>query len=281
MTFRYLVLAKLVLALSLSSVFAGPTLAEADFERHVRPVLIEHCQRCHGAKKQMGGLRLDSREALLKGGDSGPAVVAGKTAESRLIQAVRHSGELKMPPRRKLPASAIAALEVWVRAGAPWPAARPVTGLTEQWKRHWAFQPVRPVAVPAVKDIAWTRNSIDLFIRAKLEAKGLAPSPAADRRTLIRRLSFDLIGLPPTPEEVGAFVNDSRPGAYERLVDRLLASPHHGERWARYWLDVARYADTKGYVFFQEANYPWGYTYRDYLIEAFNEDRPWNRMILE
>jgi hypothetical protein len=267
---------------SLASAGTRPlTPAEADFERHVRPVLVEHCQRCHGAKKQMGGLRLDSRETLLKGGDNGPAVVPGKPDNSRLIQAVRQSGELKMPPKSKLPAPAVAALEAWVKAGAPWPATRPVSATSEEWKRHWAFLPVRPASPPAVKESDWTRNPIDRFILAKLQAKGLAPSPEADRRTIIRRLSFDLVGLPPAPEEVDAFVADTRPHAYERLVDRLLASPRHGERWARYWLDVARYADTKGYVFFEEANYPWGWTYRDYLIESFNEDRPWDRMILE
>jgi hypothetical protein len=255
--------------------------AESAFERHVRPVLVEHCQGCHGAKKQMGGLRLDSRELLLKGGDNGPVVVPGKADDSRLIQAVRHAGDLKMPPKRKLPAPAIAALEAWVKVGVPWPAARPGTSGAEEWKRHWAFQPVRRVSPPAVKDTGYSRNPIDRFILARLQSNELRPSPKADRRTLIRRLSFDLIGLPPAPEEVEAFVNDTRPDAYERLVDRLLASPRHGERWARYWLDVARYADTKGYVFFEEAAYPWGYTYRDYLIESFNEDRPYNRMILE
>jgi hypothetical protein len=281
-SFRLSVWAAVVLAVPAGTALARPlTPSEADFEKHVRPVLVEHCQRCHGGKKQMGGLRLDSREALLKGGDSGPAVVPGKADASRLIHAVRHTGELKMPPKSKLPAPALAALEAWVRAGAPWPAAHPVSAASEEWKRHWAFQPVRAVAPPAVKDAAWPRNPVDRFILAKLEAKGLVPSPEADRRTLIRRLSFDLVGLPPGAEEVEAFVADTHPSAYDRLVDRLLASPRHGERWARYWLDVARYADTKGYVFFEEANYPWGWTYRDYLIESFNEDRPWDRMVLE
>jgi hypothetical protein len=264
-----------------SLAIAGPSLAEQEFERHVRPLLVEHCQRCHGAKKQMGGLRLDSREAILKGGDNGPVVKPGDPAGSRLIQAIRHEGDLKMPPKSKLPLSAVAALTAWVKAGVPWPAPARTGAEPDAWKRHWAFQRVRRPELPVVKNADWSRTAIDRFVLARLEAKGLSPSQEADRRTLIRRLSFDLIGLPPTPEEVGAFVADGRPDAYERLVDRLLASPRHGERWARYWLDVARFADTKGYVFFQEADYPWGWTYRDYLIEAFNHDRPYDRMILE
>jgi hypothetical protein len=269
----------------LLSAAAGPanaaTPAEADFERHVRPVLVEHCQRCHGAKKQMGGLRLDSRAAMLKGGDNGLVVKPGDPAGSRLLQAIRHEGDLKMPPKVKLPAPAIVALTAWVKAGVPWPVPSRAGADLDSWKRHWAFQPVRRPELPAVQNAGWLRTPIDCFVLAKLEAKGLSPSLEANRRTLIRRLTFDVIGLPPSPEEIDAFLADRRPDAYERLVDRLLASPHHGERWTRYWLDVARFADTKGYVFFQEADYPWGWTYRDYLIEAFNEDRPFDRMILE
>ncbi|HEX5270698.1 MAG TPA: DUF1549 domain-containing protein, partial [Gemmataceae bacterium] len=148
-------------------------------------------------------------------------------------------------------------------------------------KPHWAFRPVRRPAVPAVKNAAWPRTSIDRFVLARLEEKGLTPSPEADRRTLIRRATFDLTGLPPTPEEVAAFEADPAPDAYERLIDRLLASPHYGERWGRYWLDVGRYADTKGYVFFEEANFPWAWTYRDYVIRAFNDDLPYDRFVLE
>jgi hypothetical protein len=257
------------------------TPAEQDFERRVRPILVEQCQSCHGPKKQMGGLRLDSREAILKGGDSGPALKTGDPDESRLIRAVRHDGDLKMPPRKKLPPPAIDALAAWVKAGAPWPAAERVDLDRDVWKRHWAFQPVRRPPVPALRTATHARNPIDRFIVHRLVAKGLSPSAEADRRTLMRRLSFDLVGLPPTPEEVEAFVRDDRPDAYMRLVDRLLASPRYGERWGRYWLDVARYADTKGYVFFEESDYPWGWTYRDYIIEAFNEDRPYDRFLIE
>jgi mono/diheme cytochrome c family protein len=256
------------------------TPAEQAFERHVRPILVEHCQGCHGGKKQMGGLRLDSREALAKGGDNGAVVKAGDPDGSRLIQAVRHAGELKMPPRKRLPAEAVAALEAWVRAGAAWPSERAAAD-GEAWRRHWAFQPVRRPAVPTPRNGGQAKNAIDAFILDKLDAKGLSLSVEADRRTLIRRLSFDLVGLPPAPEEVDTFVKDARPGAYERLLDRLLASPHYGERWGRHWLDVARYADTKGYVFFEETDYPWGWTYRDYVIESLNEDKPYDRFLVE
>jgi cytochrome c553 len=255
------------------------TAAEAAFERHVRPVLLARCAGCHGPKKRMGGLRLDTRAGLRQGGDNGPVIQPGNPGASRLIQAVRQAGALKMPPEGKLPPDAVVALEAWVRAGAAWPEEAspvPVGGRS----RHWAFRPVRRPAAPRARGLG-ARTAIDAFLLAGLQEKGLSFAPEAGRRTLIRRLSFDLVGLPPAPEEVEAFVADGRPDAYERLVERYLASPRHGERWARYWLDVARYADTKGYVFFEEANYPWGYTYRDYLIEAFNEDRPYDRMVLE
>ncbi len=257
---------------------------EAFFEARIRPLLAEHCWSCHGPKKQKGGLRLDSRPALLEGGDSGPAVKPGDPAASLLIHAVRHEGATKMPPKGKLPAPAIDALTSWVKSGAPWPrtaTARGTQTVAAAGKSHWAFQPVKDPPLPAVKDAAWPRTPIDRFILAKLEQKGLMPSAAADRRTLLRRVTFDLTGLPPTPEELAAFEADPSPTAYDKVVDRLLASPHYGERWGRYWLDVARYADTKGYVFFQEADFPWAYTYRDYVIRAFNEDLPYDRFILE
>ncbi len=263
---------------------AAPTREQLEFfEARVRPVLAEHCWKCHGPKKQMSGLRLDSRAALLQGGDDGPAVVPGHPEKSALIRAVRHAGPLKMPPKGKLPPQAVADLAAWIKMGAPWPAAQPpaVAKSADAWRTHWAFQPVRDPPLPAVRAADWPRTSVDRFILSALEAKGLTPSPAADRRTLIRRATFDLLGLPPTPEEVEAFMKDAAPDAYERLIDRLLASPHYGERWGRYWLDVARYADTKGYVFFEDANFPWAWTYRDYVIRAFNEDRPYDRFLLE
>jgi hypothetical protein len=260
----------------------APTAEEADFvERRVRPVLVEHCVGCHGPKKQMGGLRLDSPQAMLTGGDSGPALRPGDDG-SLLVRAVRQAGDLKMPPKKKLPPHAIDALAAWVKMGAPWPVAAPAgAGQAEAWQKHWAFQPVKDRPPPAARQAGWACTAIDRFVLAALEAKGLTPAPPADKRTLIRRVTFDLTGLPPTPEEIDAFERDTRPDAYERVVDRLLASPRYGERWARHWLDVARYADTKGYVFFEEADIPWAWTYRDYVIRAFNADLPYDRFILE
>jgi hypothetical protein len=260
------------------------------FELRVRPVLADNCIKCHGTKKQSSGLRLDSRDAVLKGGDNGPAVVAGKPDESLLIQAVAHTHEeLKMPPSGKLSEPAVAILRQWVAEGAPWPTAStgkpgsaaqadqaPANGAAQ-----WAFQPVRQPALPAVKDRTWIRTPVDRYVLAQLERAGIAPSPRADQRTLIRRATIDLWGIPPTPEEVDRFVADSAPDAFERLVDRLLASPRYGERWGRHWLDVARYADTKGYVFVQDRRYPYAYTYRDYVISAFNSDLPFDQFVRE
>jgi mono/diheme cytochrome c family protein len=252
------------------------------FESRIRPILAEHCFSCHGPKKQSAELRLDSRAALLAGNEDGPVIVVGEPEKSRLIHAVRRSGKLKMPPKEALPAQAVADLTAWVKMGAPWPETKVAGPIADDaWKKHWAFQPVRTPAVPNVRDGAWPLTAIDRFILAKLEEKGLRPSPAADRPTLIRRATFDLIGLPPTPEEVAAFEADRSPDAFAKVVDRLLASPHYGERWGRHWLDVARYSDTKGYVFFEESPFPWAYTYRDYVIRAFNEDLPYNRFIVE
>jgi len=252
------------------------------FEAKIRPILAEHCVQCHGPKKEKGGLRLDSKAGFLKGGDDGPVVVRGEPEKSPLILAVRHQGDLRMPPKQKLPPEAIAALTLWVKMGALWAESNARSNPdVDAWKRHWAFQPIRNPSSPQVKNQAWPTSAIDHFILAGLEAKGLMPSAAADRGTLIRRATFDLIGLPSTPDEVAAFEIDKSPEAFARVVDRLLASPHYGERWGRHWLDIARYADTKGYVFFQEANFPWAYTYRDYVLRAFNEDLPYDRFILE
>ena len=252
------------------------------FETRVRPVLAEHCFSCHGAKIGQSGLRLDTRAGLIRGGARGPALVAGHPERSRLIQAVRHEGALKMPPAGQLSANQIAALEDWVRSGAQWPVIR--TGDVARASRpvaHWAFRPVRRPAVPAVRTPSWVRTPVDAFILARLETKGLNPSPPADRRTLIRRAYFDLTGLPPAAEEIEAFAADRAPGAWERVVDRLLSSPHYGERWARYWLDVARYADTKGYIYTGERRYPFSYAYRDWVIRALNEDLPYDRFLTQ
>ncbi len=253
------------------------------FEAKIRPLLAEHCLACHGVKKQQAGLRLDTRAAALQGSDSGPVLVPGHPEKSLLLKAVRHQGDLKMPPKSKLPQSAIDDLAAWVKMGAPWPETPAVVKHAgkDTWKTHWAFQPVRPVAVPPVKNATLVKTPVDAFLQTALEAKGLSLAPAADRRTLLRRVTFDLHGLPPTAAEIEAFEKDQSPDAYEKVVDRLLASPRYGERWGRHWLDLARYADTKGYVFTEERRYAFAYTYRDYVIRAFNEDLPYDQFILQ
>jgi len=236
---------------------AGPlAAAEADnpgefFELRVRPVLAKNCYTCH-TESQMGGLRLDSRERVVKGGNSGPAILPGDAEHSLLIQAVSQThARLKMPPGGKLKDDEIASLKNWVNAGAVWPETGPVIAVKSEYKitpeqrAFWSFQPVHDAAPPQVRHAAWVKGPIDRFILAGLEARDLTPAPAADKRTLIRRATFDLIGLPPTPAEVDAFEKDSAPDAFAKVVDRLLASPHYGERWGRYWLDVARYSDDK------------------------------------
>jgi mono/diheme cytochrome c family protein len=280
-----------VVFLAAGQVLAGPPAdnpareAGDFFEQKVRPLLSEKCFACHGPKKQQGGLRLDGPQALQSGGDSGPPVIAGKPDESLLIKAVRRQGDLKMPPKETLAAEQVAALVDWVRRGAPWPEHAPVKTATptvaEVRQQHWAFRPVRKPQLPGVTHVDLVKTPVDAFVLAKLETKGLSPSLPANRRTLIRRVTFDLTGLPPTPNEVEAFVNDLAPDAYARLVDRLLASPAYGERWGRHWLDVARYSDTKGYVFTEERRYPNSYTYRDYVIRSFNEDKPYDRFLIE
>jgi hypothetical protein len=271
------------LLLAATAAAGGVAPEQADFfERRVRPILAEKCFACHGPEKQRSSLRLDSREALLRGGDRGKVIVPGDADNSPLVQAVRRTGDLKMPPKELLSPQAVEDLVAWVRMGVPWPRDKTAIGPNQgqPWQRHWAFQPVRKPDLPTVKDRAWAQSPIDRFILARLEAKGLTPSPPGARRTLIRRVTFDLVGLPPTPEEVATFEADTAPGAFARVVDRLLASPHYGERWGRYWLDVARYADTKGYVFFEQPEFPWAWTYRDYVIRAFNEDLPYDQFVL-
>jgi hypothetical protein len=261
-------------------------LAKADsaefFEKKVRPILAENCYQCHGPEKQKAGLRLDSAAAVRKGGESGPPVIPGQVDQSLLVKAVRQAGdEPKMPPKGKLPDAAIADIATWVKMGAPYPETLAGASVSNSAK-HWAFQPVK---APPVPDSRITnhepRNPIDAFVAAKLQEKGLKPSPPAERVTLIRRLTYDLHGLPPTPAEIDAYVNDPDPDADATLVDRLLASPRYGERWGRHWLDVSRYADSKGYLFEEERRYPFAYTYRDYVIRAFNEDKPYDRFIIE
>jgi hypothetical protein len=253
------------------------------FEQHIRPVLAGACGECHGPEVQEGDLRLDSREALLRGGASGPAATPGSVEESLIVQAIRRSGDLQMPPDRPLEPPAIAAIEHWIALGAPWPAGDPppVDDREAQQRSHWAFQPIGAPSAPQVQQTAWIRTPVDAFIRAKLESAGLAPSAPADRRTLIRRVTYDLTGLPPTQDEVDAFLSDSDPEAYAHLVERLLASPHYGEHWARHWLDVARYSDTKGYVYAREERFfVHAWSYRDWVVAALNSDMPYDRFIM-
>ncbi len=258
--------------------------AERDFEQVVRPIFVEHCQECHGAKKQEAGLRLDSQSALLKGGDSGSALNLEFPDQSRLLEAVRYEGDLQMPPRGKLSPREIESLEKWVLQGAYWPEPAAVTGPeVKQRDQHWAFQPISRPSVPDVNHPSGTLHPIDRFVLAKLQVAGLAESSPADRRTLIRRMTYDLTGLPPTLAEVEAFEADSGSDqeAISRLLERLLESPEYGEHWARHWLDIARYSDTKGYVYAREqANFVHAQHYRDWVINAFQQDLPYDQFLL-
>ena len=260
------------------------------FEEKIRPLLSDYCYKCHsaGAEKIKGGLLLDSRTGWARGGDSGQVIVPGKPDESRLIVAVRYADpDLQMPPKEKLSAAQIRELEAWVTMGAPDPrvAGKPTEsrrqrGLSvEEGKRFWAFVPPKKTLPPKVKEVSWPRGEIDRFILAGLEAKKLRPVTDAERATLLRRAYYDLIGLPPTPEQIDAFVKDTRPDVFARTIDQLLASPHFGERWGRHWLDVARFAESSGggrTLLFKDA-----WRYRDYVIESFNADTPFNRFIVE
>jgi hypothetical protein len=251
--------------------------AEAFFEVKVRPVLVAHCAKCHGADKQSSGLRVDSREALLAGGDRGPAIAPGDSDKSVLVQAVRHGDDLKMPPDERLSEQSISDLSTWIRAGAHWPARAATTAAFES-ARHWAFQPVAPVEPPSDQS-GWAATAIDRFIMAGLRERGLQPTEPAPKQALLRRAYFDLIGLPPTPEELKMFLADDSPEAFAKVVDRLLASPQYGERWGRHWMDVVRYADTAG----DNADYPVPelHLYRDYIIAAFNDDKPYDQFVRE
>ena len=256
--------------------------AEQFFEREIRPLLSERCVGCHGAKQQSGGLRLDSREAILRGGDSGPAAVSGDVAASLLVQAIRYEGDLQMPPEQPLGMPQREALTQWVRLGLPWPAQTGMLRATgpDAAAAHWAFQPVADPPIPPA-DAAQVRTPVDAFLLQRLSRHGLRMSPEADRRTLIRRASFTITGLPPTAAEVAAFVSDPDPRAYERLVERLLHAPEYGQHWARHWLDIARYSDTKGYVYGREERF-WvhAWNYRDWVVSALNADMPYDRFLL-
>lgn len=270
---------------------AEPTADQLEFfEKKVRPILTERCYTCHSAqaKKLKGSLLLDSKAGVLKGGDTGPAITPGEVEKSLLVKAVRWTDkELQMPPKEQLPAAQVADLEAWIKMGAPDPrlgtvAQSPIEQRLADAKKHWSFQPIARPAVPTTGDTSIT-NPVDAFIQVKQKEKHLAFSPATDKRTLIRRAYFDLVGLPPTPEQVRKFVADDSPKAYEAVIDELLASPHYGERWGRHWLDVARYADIMGSNgnFGARELYPYAFTYRDYVIRSINDDKPINQFIME
>ncbi|MCR9293306.1 MAG: PSD1 and planctomycete cytochrome C domain-containing protein [bacterium] len=277
--------------------------AEEFFEAQVRPLLVEHCIECHGPQEQSGELRLDRKNHFTRGGGSGPVVQPGNPQSSLLIRAIGYQdNDLQMPPDSKLPDKAIAVLSEWVRGGAHWPNEKEpaqdnsnhtlsiASVIENQRKSHWSYQTIERALPPRLKNNEPESSAfesaeltpIDYFVRARLAEAGLAPNPQADRRSLIERAYFTLIGLPPTYEEVIAFEQNPRPDAFAQVVDRLLASPHYGERWARHWLDLARYGDTMGYLAgSREERYPFAFTYRDYVIDAFNKDKPYNDFIVE
>lgn len=280
--------APLVLVTS-SLISAAPPMGEAQFEKEVWPLLQAKCMKCHGESKPKGGLRLDSREAVLRGGDSGPAVVLGKPAQSLFLKVVDYGGDIQMPPSGKLADGEVALLRKWIESDIPWKkgigADASKSAVVEhkpkriEAKDYWAYQTVKRPAVPAVKENGWVRNPVDAFVLKSLENKGIRPAPVSDKISFIRRISYDLTGLPPTPAEIDSFVQDQTPQAYEKLVDRLLESPHYGEKWGRHWLDLVRFAETNGYE--RDGIKPFAWRYRDYVIRSFNQNKPFDRFIKE
>jgi len=259
--------------------------ADAEFfESRVRPVLVKNCYACHGADQQQSSLRVDSRDALVKGGARGPSIVPGDPEKSLLVKAIRHDG-LKMPIGTRLKEADISAIEEWIRKDAVWPVTAAAKGLSRKdrygqlAREHWAFQPVSNVTAPAMKDSVWAKTSLDRFILSRLQQSNLSPAKPADKRILIRRLSYVLAGLPPTAKEIDDFVSDTAPDAYARVVDRILASPRFGEHWARHWLDLVRFGETRGYEWNYEIVGAW--RYRDYVIRALNRDVPYNQLVRE
>ena len=270
------------LASSLAAQAAAPEQSGVElFEKQVRPLFAEKCHVCHGSAQQMGGLRLDTAAGFQKGAESGPLVSADQPGKSKLLAAVSHRETIKMPPTGKLSDSELAALEKWVELGAPWPSAETAASAhsSRDGSRFWSFQPVRSVSPPAVQRQDWVRTEVDRFILAKLEEAGIQPAAPAGKLTLLRRATFDLTGLPPTPREIEDFLGDDSANAFEKVVERLLASPRYGERWGRHWLDVARYADSTGTD--EDHRYPYAWRYRDYVINAFNRDKPYDRFVQE
>jgi len=287
---RFMFDQRLTAALALLAFFAGVNpvaAADDDLFKHVKPILESTCVRCHAGPEAKGNLRLTSRDEILKGGDSGPSVDLQSPADSLLISAVTYDG-FEMPPTGKMPQARIDAVVAWVKAGAPWPAGEELVNehqshgppqVNEQTKNHWSFRALSKPEPPKVAAVERVANPIDAFVLAKLESSGFTLSPEADRRVLIRRLTYDLTGLPPTPAEVEAFAADSSPKAYETLVERLLASPQYGEHWGRQWLDVVRYAETNSFE--RDNPKPFVWRFRDYVIRAFNDDKPYDQFIRE
>jgi hypothetical protein len=278
-----------VLLIVLGSAETAPPAPSGDdfFEKEVRPILVERCQSCHGDKEAKGGLKLTSLAHVLKGGDRGPAAVAGKPDESEMIRSIHYVDPPRMPPKQKLTDREIDVLTRWVKMGMPWPdsgsrtiVSGPKFHITDQQRKFWAFQSVKVTPPPAVKDKAWPRSDLDRYILAGLEAKELRPAKPADKRTLLRRATFDLTGLPPTPDEIEAFLKDESPDAFAKVVDRLLASPAYGERWGRHWLDLVRYADSfdaRGLGGDGDIAHAW--RYRDWVVDAFNRDLPFSEFV--
>ncbi len=257
------------------------------FERHVRPLLAEKCFSCHGRGERKGSLSLDHRDKLMVGGESGAVVVEGKPEESLLVEAIEYSGSIQMPPDGKLDDRQIQVFKKWIALGLPWPdettsksSMRSPGSISDQDRQFWSFRPIQNPELPSVRRVQWPRQPLDRFILNRLEAEGLEPTVEADRRTYIRRVSFDLIGLPPTESEITAFINDASSDAYERLVERLLDMPQYGERWSRHWLDVARYGEDQAHTF-QARRYPSGYRYRDWVIDSFNRDLPIDQFLMQ
>ncbi|MFK7777087.1 MAG: DUF1549 domain-containing protein, partial [Gimesia sp.] len=259
------------------------------FESKIRPLLIKHCYDCHGPDEQESGLRVDTFKDIVMGGKAGTLLVPGKPEQSLLITAVNYqASDLQMPPDEKMSKQEIADLTTWVKIGAPYPNAdlsllkaaknKGKIDLAKE-REFWSFQPVKKPSIPDVKNRAWVKNPIDQFVLHKLEQSKMTPAKPADKRTLIRRTTFDVTGLPPTPQEIEDFLNDNSPQAFEKVVDRLLASPHYGEHWGRHWLDIARYADSNGLD--ENVAYGTAWKYRDYVVNAFNKDKPYDLFLKE
>jgi cytochrome c553 len=294
--FRTMAPARIILTVGLllasAAALAAPPRFDAAslefFEKKIRPLLASNCFTCHSANtNSKGGLRVDDRNGLLHGGERGPAIVAGQPENSLLIRAISHTDEdLKMPPEKRLTDEQIADLTRWIRDGAAWPSADlpfEVGKSQSDYERlrdeHWAWQPLRHAPLPAVRDSGWVHNEIDSFVLAALEKANLTPAADADKLALIRRVTFDLTGLPPAPAEIDAFLADASNGAFDRVIDRLLASPAFGERWGRHWLDVARYGESTGSS--RNVPYPHAWRYRDWVIDAFNRDKPYDEFVRE